>query len=56
MEAPMQHGQIFELKAAGSDGQPLWAIATASTDAARDGFSAAGTRPLTTRATRSSGR
>lgn len=25
MEAPMQHGQIFELKATGPDGQPLWA-------------------------------
>ena len=52
----MQHGQIFELKATGPDGQPLWAYRYRSTDAAHDGFSAADTRPPTTRATRSSGR
>jgi hypothetical protein len=56
MEAPMQHGQIFELKTTGPGGQRVWAYRYRLDGRARDESSAAGTPALTTREKRSSGR
>jgi hypothetical protein len=56
MQASMQYGQSFELKTTGPGGQRLWAYRYRLDGRGHDGFSAADTRPRTTRTTRSSER